>query len=372
MPKPTSHRRDFLQGKALQKSMADVTASNQMNSMSANNAASLDNGTYLLHISRKAMACNFQIFLNAGEHELATETAVEALDIVEEIEDILSIYRIHTSAAQLNQLGKDQAVHVDPILLQLLKQSKELWQQTNGAFDITSTALSKLWGFHQKEHHVPSSTEIQDSLKQVGSQHLMIHGDGSVQFAQPELQINLGSIGKGYALDRCHQHFAARNLTNYLIHGGLSSVLAKGDRQGEAIQNLGWQIGLRHPLIPEQYLAHLWLKSVAAGTSGDANQFFYHQGVRYGHVLDPRTGYPVEKVLSATAFCPTAAEADALATAFYVMGPEQAAEYCQEYDSGFLIVEQGKQNRATRLHIQGLADHQVELIDPSAELIFYD
>ena len=372
MPKPTSHRRDFLQGKALQRSAADVKSINQITSMPENDATSSGTPSYLLHISRKAMACNFQIFLNAGEHELATEAAVEALDIVEEIEDILSIYRIHTSAAQLNQLGKAQAVHVDAILLQLIKQSKELWRRTNGAFDITSTALSKLWGFHQKEHRVPAMTEIQESLKQVGSQHLIIHDDGSVQFAQPELQINLGSIGKGYALDRCHQHFVANNLTNYLFHGGLSSVLAKGHRQSETTQDSGWQIGLRHPLIPEKYLAHLWLKNMAAGTSGDANQFFYHQGVRYGHVLDPRTGYPVEKVLSATAFSSTAAEADALATAFYVMGPEQSAEYCQQYDSGFLIVEQGKQNRATRLHVMGLADNQIELIDPSAKLIFYD
>ena len=372
MPKPTSHRREFLQGMALQKPATESNSIDPMNSMPKNDAASPGTPSYLLHISRKAMACNFQVFLNAGEHELATEAAVEALDIVEEIEDILSVYRIHTSAAQLNQLGKSQAVHIDPILLQLLRQSKELWQKTNGAFDITSTALSQLWGFHQKEHHVPTSTEIQDSLKQVGSQHLIFHDDGSVQFAQPELQINLGSIGKGYALDRCHQHFVAHNLTNYLIHGGLSSVLAKGHRQSEAAQNQGWQIGLRHPLIPEQYLAHLWLHNMAAGTSGDANQFFYHQGVRYGHVLDPRTGYPVEKVLSATAFCPTAAEADALATAFYVMGPEQAAEYCQKYDSGFLIVEQGKHTRSTRLHLKGLADNQIELIDPSAELIFYD
>ena len=111
---------------------------------------------------------------------------------------------------------------------------------------------------------------------------------------------------------------------------------------------------------------------MAAGTSGDANQFFYHQAKRFGHVLAPRTGYPVEKVLSATAICNTAAEADALATAIYLMGPTPTAEYCQDNECGFLIVEQGKLNRSTIIHAKGLKTHQIELIDPSAELVYYD
>ncbi len=372
MPKPTSHRREFLKGQALHKSLADQIKSHQNSHSYKQQAESSDATSYLVQITRKAMACEFQIFLNAGEHDHATEASVEALDLVEEVEDILSIYRHHTSASQLNQLGSSQAVQVHPILLKILKQAKQLWQQTEGAFDITSTALSKLWGFHQKKHRVPSQKEIQQTLRHISSEHLIINDDESVQFGCPKLQIDLGSIGKGYALDRCHQHFVADNLTNYLLHGGLSSVFARGRRLNESSQALGWQIGLRHPLVPEQYLAHLWLSNIAAGTSGDANQFFYHQGQRYGHVLDPRTGHPVKNVLSATAFCPTAAEADALATAFYVMGPDKTAEYCQQYGTGFLIVEQGKLNRATRLHTAGLSENQIELIDPSAELIFYE
>ena len=82
------------------------------------------------------MACDFQVFLNAGEHDHATEATVAALDLVEEIEDILSIYRSHSSASQLNQLGARQPVMVHPTLYQLLQQSKELWKATNGAFDI--------------------------------------------------------------------------------------------------------------------------------------------------------------------------------------------------------------------------------------------
>lgn len=369
MNKSTSHRREFLKGRAAQKALQNqisATPSTGSPNPSANS------NTYLLHITRKAMACDFQVFLNAGEHDHATEATVEALDLVEEIEDILSIYRSHSSASQLNQLGARQPVMVHPTLYQLLQQSKELWKATNGAFDITSSTLSKLWGFYQKDHRVPSQNEIESTLQQIGSQHLVLHNDGSVTFDCPELQINLGSIGKGYALDRCHQHFVAHNISNYLIHGGLSSVLARGQRINQSQANLGWQIGLRHPLVPEQYLAHLWLDSVAAGTSGDANQFFYHQGKRFGHVLDPRTGYPVEKVLSATALCNTAAEADALATAFYVMGPTATAEYCQDNECGFLIVEQGKLNRSTIIHAKGLKTHQIELIDPSAELVYYD
>ncbi len=370
MPKPTSNRREFLKGRPLQQAIANKAAPADESSLSPN--PSSDDASYLLHITRKAMACDFQIFLNAGEDDRATETAVEALDIVEEIEEILSVYRQHTSASELNRLGSIQPVQVHPLLFSILRQSKQLWESTDGAFDITSSNLSKLWGFHQREHQVPGQAEIEEALKQTGSQHLAIQDDGTVQFDCPGLQINLASIGKGYALDRCHQHFVAHNITNYLIHGGLSSVLARGQRHGHNPKEPGWQIGLRHPLIPEKYLAHLWLDSQAAGTSGDANQFFYHQGKRYGHVLDPRTGHPVENILAATALSATAAESDALATAFYVMGPEKAADYCQQHDSSFLIVEQGKQNRSTRLHVKGIPEGQIEIIDPSAQLILYD
>ena len=143
------------------------------------------------------------------------------------------------------------------------------------------------------------------------------------------MELNLGSIGKGYALDRCRELLEAGGMTDFLLHGGQSSLLARGSRNPGGDE--GWWIGVRDPLRPGGRLGLLRLHDRALGTSGTGTQFFYHAGRRYGHILDPRTGQPAEGVLSSTVLARTAAEADALSTAFYVLGPTAALEYCRRY-----------------------------------------
>jgi thiamine biosynthesis lipoprotein len=120
---------------------------------------------------------------------------------------------------------------------------------------------------------------------------------------------------------------------DFLLHGGHSSVLARGSRSGGSGNEPGWLVGLAHPLKPERRLAEFRLDNRALGTSGSGTQFFHYQGKRYGHILDPRTGQPAEGVLSSTVIAPSAAEADALSTAFYVGGIELAERYCNTHPS---------------------------------------
>src|SRR5690606_4402755 len=120
----------------------------------------------------------------------------------------------------------------------------------------------------------------------------------------------------------------------FLLHGGNSSVLARGSSDataGSEHDDAGWWIGLRHPLRPDQRVGQVRLLNSALGTSGSGTQFFIHKGRRYGHILDPRSGWPAQNVLSTTVIAPTAAEADALATAFYVMGSSAVEEFCQRH-----------------------------------------
>ena len=169
-----------------------------------------------------------------------------------------------------------------------------------------------------------------------------------------------------------NQHFVTHKIESYLIHGGNSSILARGNRRNLKAQGRGWQIALKHPLIPDLKLAFLWIRDTAVGTSGDANQFFYHQGKRYGHVLDPRSGFPVQNTLSSTILCPSAAAADALATAFFVLGPESAAEYCQQHPgTSFMIAKPGTQHRSIELHVSGIDPSDLEVLAPNIELVRY-
>ena len=143
------------------------------------------------------------------------------------------------------------------------------------------------------------------------------------------MSVHFNSIGKGYALDRMAELLDAGRVGDYLLHGGKSSVLARGDQPGRPADS-GWTIGLRHPLRPAERLAEFCLRDQALSTSGSGTQFFIRRGRRYGHILDPRTGQPAEGIFSATVIAPTAAEADALSTAFYVMGPEETAAYLRD------------------------------------------
>jgi thiamine biosynthesis lipoprotein len=126
---------------------------------------------------------------------------------------------------------------------------------------------------------------------------------------------------------------AEQGINDYLLHGGQSSVLARGSRgrfaSAESAQREGWWIGLRHPLRPNQRMAEIRVLNRALATSGSAVQFFMHEGHRYGHILDPRSGWPAEGSLSVTVLAPTAAVADALSTAFYVLGREATLEFCR-------------------------------------------
>jgi thiamine biosynthesis lipoprotein len=148
----------------------------------------------------------------------------------------------------------------------------------------------------------------------------------TVSFREPGVALHLNCIGKGYALDRMAERLAADAVENVLLHGGQSSILARGQCPGS--DRAGWTIGIPHPLRPGDRLGEVDLVDQALGTSGSVTQSFEHEGRRFGHLLDPRTGRPVTGIYTASAIAPTAAEADALSTAFYVMGPERVGELC--------------------------------------------
>jgi thiamine biosynthesis lipoprotein len=171
------------------------------------------------------------------------------------------------------------------------------------------------------------------------------------------MMINLGAIGKGDALDRLARELTAAGVTDFLIHGGQSSVIARGDQVPGS--DLGWAIGIAHPTKPQRRLAGVWLKDQAIGTSGSGKQFFHHRGRRYGHVIDPRTGQPAGDLLSLTVIMTSAADADACATGLFVAGSESAtrlretAESSVEESISMLAARAGRRQDDVELEPQG-------------------
>jgi thiamine biosynthesis lipoprotein len=186
--------------------------------------------------------------------------------------------------------------------------------------------------------------------------HVELCPDGrTVRFLKPGVEINLGSIGKGYALDRVAELMRMDwNLRAALLHGGHSSVYAMGTAPGE---HRGWAVGIRHPWDMEKRLAVVRLRDRALATSAATFQHLEHAGRKLGHILDPRTGWPAEGIASATAIAPTAAEADALATAFFVLGADRTRAYCDAHPGvGAVLLPEGE---TARLVVIGLASEEI-------------
>ncbi len=354
-----STRRQFLRGKSAADALEDLgrSLSPGEGSSGSEDPSAANPQTYVVQVSRKAMACQFAVFLNAGEDQTATEQAVAALDLVSQLEDQLSVYRHRSEVSRLNASAANARLRVESRLFHLLHQAVQLHAATEGAFDITAGPLIKAWGFYHREGKLPSDEAIQDALQRVGSQWLELdpHQE-TVFFAQSGLEINLGAIGKGYALDRCAEVLHSAQIENFMIHGGHSTILARGQRlRGES--SAGWTVGLRHPLRSDRRLAEVRLQDRALATSGSGTQHFYSQGRRYGHILDPRTGRPADQVLSATVLAPQATVADALSTAFYVMGREKSREYCENHaEVAALLSCPGPRTGTLEVHCFGLDD----------------
>jgi thiamine biosynthesis lipoprotein len=222
-------------------------------------------------------------------------------------------------------------VAVEASLFRLLERAVAIGTATGGAYDVTAGALSAAWGFFKGPKRVPSAEALADARALTGQHHLTLNAeDRTVAFDRPGIVINLGSIGKGYAIDRAVEVIQGHWWpTTALVHGGRSSLYALGSPPGQFGGR--WEIAVRNPFRPEEPLGILRIRNRGLGTSGTDFQHFEAGGRVYGHILDPRTGEPSLGPASVTVLAPTAAEADALSTAFYLLGAEAAASFIQDH-----------------------------------------
>lgn len=350
MWKRRTSRRDFLKGKPAADAMADRL--DQLAPGDSDEGGSVPRDeTYLVEVSRAAMACRFEVFLNAGQYEHGTQAALEALDRVDALEDQLSIFRETSEISRINREAAAGPVEVEPGLFGLLELAVRLHAETGGALDITATALWDVWGFSRRQGRIPTEEELATARQKVGSEHVELDARAkTVRFTKPCIRLSLGSIGKGYALDRSAERMLEHGVGDFMIHGGQSSVLARGSAAGTPAG--GWLVGLHHPLRHRERLAEIRLGDRALATSSSEKQFFRYRGRRLSHILDPRTGQPAEGLLSVTVLAPTAALADGLSTAFFVMGAEATIAYCESRpELGALLV---RPDRGSRVEVLSL------------------
>lgn len=300
----------------------------------------------VLRASRRAMATMFEVMLPFGSPS-AQPAAEAGLDLIDELEDQLSVFRDHSEVSRLNATAGDRPVEVERRLFDLIEFAAHVTHQTQGAFDIATGALTKAWGFYKREGRVPTPVERSLAMSQTGTRFVALdRSRRSVRYLRKGLEINLGGIGKGYALDRAAERLANDfGVHSALLHGGSSSVRAVGTLPGH---ERGWPIAVKHPWDPERRLGTVFLNNAGLGTSAATFQHFEYNGRKLGHLIDPRTGWPVEGMEQVTVIAPTAVEADALSTAFFVLGVEPTTQYCQTRpDISVIMLPAGQERPVT-------------------------
>ena len=295
-------------------------------------AAAHETSDYWIRVHRRAMACRFEVTLSS-EDARHVPAAREVLDEIDRIESALTVFRETSGLVRLNRAASQGPVVVDDALFGLLRLCRELHARTGGAFDVTTTPLSRCWGFLRREGRLPSPEEIAAARELVGMDRVELDDAArTVRFRRPGMELNLGSIGKGYALGQVAARLRQQGVRHALVSAGGSSVVAIGGRSA------GWVVDLRSRQVSRDRLARLRLRDAALGTSGAGEQFVEIGGTRYGHVLDPRTGSPASGILSASVVATGPALADALSTAFLVGGVELARRYCAEHPDTLALV----------------------------------
>jgi FAD:protein FMN transferase len=341
MTEPQSpNRRDFLTGRAV-RSELESAGQNLAGELSRPPLPS--RGPTLL-LRTVAMACDFDVMLNPDGPSSQLEAASQALDLVQQLEQLMSVYRENSELSFVNRTAATSSADVEPELFSLLKRARQICELTDGAFDAASGSLVSLWRNCRRLDRIPTDDEIAAALARSGTDCVQFDDSRqTVSFDRAGIELNLGAIGKGYAVDRAGEMLTNLGVGDWLVHGGRSSVRAAGCHAGLD----GWPVGLRNPLLPDKPWATLVLKDAALGTSGTAVQWFRHEGKRYGHILDPRSGWPVETMVSVSVIAPDAALADALSTAFFVLGVENALRCCDNFPSvGAIFFPPPKQGRS--------------------------
>lgn len=353
-------RRDFLRGRPLAAAVRE--AASHAAEITGPDRAEAE----FLTVSRRAMACQFQVILPATTPR-GIDAATAALDEIDALEDQMTVYRDTSEVSRLNAVAATAPVPVEERLFELFETAQRLSLETDGAFDIAAGALIKAWGFLRGPKRVPARDELAAVMDRVGSRHVTLdRSRRTIAFNRPGLELNLGAIGKGYALDRAGELLRRDwRVSSAILHGGQSSVLAIGTPENQATTDApaGWLVGVVHPFRPDEQIARLRLHDAALGTSGATIQYFEANGRRFGHILDPRSGRPAEGRACVSVIAPTAAEADALSTAFFILGANRTREFCDRRpEVGAIVVSTPHPaNAECEVTLVGRANESVEL-----------
>ena len=298
------------------------------------------------------MAAPFEILLDVDrDRSRLQEIADAAFDLARDLDAQLSSYLPTSDICFINATAYDRPARIEPHLMRLLATARRLWRETDGAFDVTVGPLVHAWGFFRREGHVPDPPVLAAARERVGMQHVRLDEENlTVSFDRPGVEINLGAIGKGFVVDCVVEALRGWGIRAAVVHSAQSSIATIG----RPLAGGDWYLGVADPFDLTRSVGVLPVNDGSLSISGSAEQSFQHNGRIYSHILDPRTGEPVQGQLAGTAVVgPTAAETDALATAFFVMGVDNARRYCEGRKAFAAVLFEGETADSMHTHTVG-------------------
>lgn len=301
--------------------------------------------------SHDAMGTVFTVAAYGQDANYLAEVTNEAFEEIDRLDAQMSNYKPESELSGINRDAASREVLVEPQLLRLLQGALRYSAETNGAFDITVGPLMKSWGFFRGQGRLPAESEIAQILKRTGYRHLRLDTvRRTVRFDAPGIELDLGGIAKGYAVDRAVEILRSNDVTSALVSSGTSSIYALGNPPGER----GWRVTVRDPYDQNKGADTFYLRNYSLSTSGNYEKFFKLGGKVYSHIMNPRRGRPVEKMLSATVLAALTTESDALSTAFYVLGVEGSRKYLASHPNLAVLFYQptGAKGRFKRVVLQ--------------------
>lgn len=284
--------------------------------------------------AHQAMGTAFTIYLYAADRERASELFNAAFDEIDRLDDELSNYKPQSEISRINRLAAKETVTTDPEVLEFLRRSFEFSRRTDGAFDITVGPLMRAWGFFRGQGRYPTARQLAQARKQIGWQFVQLNTVArTVHFTKPGIELDPGGIGKGFAVDRVAGVLREDEVTATLIDAGSSTLYAIGAPPGKE----GWPVLVHRPENSAQTISTVLLRDNSLSTSGSYEKLFRLGNRVYCHIMNPRTGEPVQEMLQTTVIASSGTDSDALSTSAFVLGPERGKRLLSSFEGASVV-----------------------------------
>jgi len=286
------------------------------------------------------MGSRFDITVVADNETEGNSYIDEAVGEIKRIEKMISSWDSTSETSEIIKYAGVKPVKVDKELLDLIERAIKISELTDGAFDISYASMDKIWKFDGSMKDLPTQEEISKSVEKVGYKNIILDPDKQTVFLKnPGMRIGFGAIGKGYAADKAKQLLISEGVTAGIMN-------ASGDlcTWGTQPDGSSWMVGITNPLNKNKVFSWFPLDNNAVVTSGNYEKYVLLNGIKYSHIIDPRTGWPAHGLTSVSIFAPKAELADALATSVFVMGKETGLDFINQLPGIECVIvdDQGK------------------------------